>query len=244
MRTAHDPTAFLMDRNLVCVGAEGESILRLPWFEDGLFVGRQIPDISEMPTPVRRLCVENYSAALAGERGRFTFRSYGHAYAVEAVPVHDESGGVEAVLGIATPAAPYGFAATAYDRTAERLERSAAQAEERAGLHRLAGRKDAEATERKAAHKAREGAERARGNARRLRLRSECGDCGAAPSITSREAEVLQLASHGLTYGEIADQLAVSVATVRTHVENIYPKLGVSDKAAAVAVALRHGLIE
>jgi DNA-binding NarL/FixJ family response regulator len=35
----------------------------------------------------------------------------------------------------------------------------------------------------------------------------------------------------------------VSIATVKTHFENVYPKLGVTDKAAAVAVALRHGLI-
>jgi DNA-binding NarL/FixJ family response regulator len=36
----------------------------------------------------------------------------------------------------------------------------------------------------------------------------------------------------------------VSCATVRTHLQNIYPKLGVCDKAAAVAAALRHDLIE
>jgi DNA-binding NarL/FixJ family response regulator len=36
----------------------------------------------------------------------------------------------------------------------------------------------------------------------------------------------------------------VSVTTIRTHFENLYAKLGVCDKAAAVAAALRHGLIE
>jgi two-component system nitrate/nitrite response regulator NarL len=51
------------------------------------------------------------------------------------------------------------------------------------------------------------------------------------------------LASHGLTSGEIAEQLVVSAGTVRTHLENVYLKLGVSDKAAAVATALRYGLI-
>jgi DNA-binding CsgD family transcriptional regulator len=243
-RTAHDPTSFVMDRDLVCVGAEGESILRLPWFEEGLFVGRQIPDISEMPAPVRSLCIEHYSAALNGEASRFSFRSYGHAYAVEAVPVCDDVGRVEAVLGIATPATPYGCAAGAYDRTADRLEHSAEQADSRAELHRCAGRPDAEAAEREAARKARAAAERARANARGLRSRTAGAQPGEAPSITAREAEVLQLASHGLTYAEIAEQLTVSVATVRTHVENIYPKLGVSDKAAAVAAALRHGLID
>jgi two-component system nitrate/nitrite response regulator NarL len=62
--------------------------------------------------------------------------------------------------------------------------------------------------------------------------------------LTSRETEVVLLASHGLTVAEIGDQMAVAPATVRTHLENIYPKLGVSDKAAAVAAALRHGLID
>jgi two-component system nitrate/nitrite response regulator NarL len=65
-----------------------------------------------------------------------------------------------------------------------------------------------------------------------------------APAITPREADVLVLASHGLTSGEIAGELVVSAGTVRTHLENIYVKLGVSDKAAAVATALRHGLID
>jgi DNA-binding NarL/FixJ family response regulator len=55
---------------------------------------------------------------------------------------------------------------------------------------------------------------------------------------------VLQLASHGLTAYEIAEQLVLSAGTVKTHLRNIYRKLGVADKAAAVAAALRHGLID
>jgi two-component system nitrate/nitrite response regulator NarL len=62
--------------------------------------------------------------------------------------------------------------------------------------------------------------------------------------VTSRQAEVLGFASHGLTSAEIAEQLGVSVTTVKTHFDNIYIRLGVSDKAAAVAAALRHGLID
>jgi DNA-binding NarL/FixJ family response regulator len=54
---------------------------------------------------------------------------------------------------------------------------------------------------------------------------------------------VLALASHGLNRAEIADLLSVSAATVKTHMENAYLKLGVSDRAAAVATALRHGII-
>jgi DNA-binding CsgD family transcriptional regulator len=243
-RAADDPTSFVMDRELLVQGAEGQSIMRLPWFEDDLFVGRQLPDISEMPVQVRTLCIENYSAALEGERGRFAFTSYGHAYSVEAVPVHGETGEVDAVLAVATPDRSYASAATAYERTADRLERSVQQAEDRAEKYRAAGRDDLEAAERLAAQKARAGAERARFNAQRLRRRDEPGALSDAPSLTPREMEVLSLASHGLTYAEIAEQLAVSPTTIRTHLENIYPKLGVSDKAAAVAAALRHGLIE
>jgi PAS domain S-box-containing protein len=62
--------------------------------------------------------------------------------------------------------------------------------------------------------------------------------------LTRRELEILQLAAHGLSRPEVAERLIVSPATVKTHFENIYAKLGVSDKAAAVATALRQGLIE
>jgi DNA-binding NarL/FixJ family response regulator len=241
-RTLQDPTAFVMDQDLVVRSAEGESILRLPWFEDGLFVGRQLPDISEMPAPVRKLCIHHYSAALAGEGRRFAFTSYGHAYSVDAVPVYDDDGCVEAVLAVATPGRSPKAAAIAYARTAERLDRSAAGAEQRADCHRVAGRSAAEAAERRAALKSRQAAQRARANAGS----PSSADTAAVPerSITSREAEVLTLASHGLTYGEIAEQLAITGATVRTHLENIYARLGVSDKASAVAVGLRHGLID
>ncbi|MEA2144690.1 MAG: hypothetical protein QOG59_277, partial [Solirubrobacteraceae bacterium] len=47
-RSGAESTMFLMDEDLVVRGAGGESILRLPWFDDGLFVGRQLPDIVEM----------------------------------------------------------------------------------------------------------------------------------------------------------------------------------------------------
>ena len=65
------------------------------------------------------------------------------------------------------------------------------------------------------------------------------------PSVlTPRELEVLQLAAQGCSGREIAERLVVSPATVRTHFEHIYEKYGVSDRAAAVAKALREGLIE
>jgi DNA-binding NarL/FixJ family response regulator len=242
-RTWHDPTSFVMDQDLVVRAADGESVLRMPWFEDELFVGRQLPDIHEMPGPVRKLCVESYSAALTGERGRFEFTSYGHSYSVDAVPLRRDDHRVDGVLAIAVPGRSVSSAATAYERTAERLERVAAAADQQAERLRLAGEGDAEAAARHRAQKARRAVELARANARRLFSRVTAGAV-AEPSVTPREVEVLSLASHGLTYAEIAEQLAVTTATVKTHLENIYAKLGVSDKAAAVATALRHGLID
>jgi PAS domain S-box-containing protein len=61
--------------------------------------------------------------------------------------------------------------------------------------------------------------------------------------LTPRELDVLGLATRGLKAKQIAGHLAISHATVRTHFENLYPKLGVSDRAAAVAAAIRLGLI-
>ncbi|MEA2420467.1 MAG: hypothetical protein QOE60_2673 [Thermoleophilaceae bacterium] len=243
-RTVRDPTSFFMDEELVVQAAQGESILRLPWFEDDLFVGRQLPDVAEMPARVRNLAVEHYRAALGGKHSRFSFMSYGHAYSVEAVPVHDDDGTIYAVLGIATPARSFASAATAYDRTAERMHRVAMLAQERAKRHHAAGRHDAAAAQIQDARKADQAAGRAKANAERLRSRDSATGPVEPPSVTPRELEVLNLASHGLTSAEIARALVVAPATVKTHLENVYPKLGVSDRVAAVAAALRHGLIE
>jgi two-component system, NarL family, nitrate/nitrite response regulator NarL len=64
------------------------------------------------------------------------------------------------------------------------------------------------------------------------------------PRLSDREAEILRLVADGLSAAEIADQLVVSVTTVKTHLRNLYEKLGVSDRAAAVASAMRHGVLE
>jgi DNA-binding CsgD family transcriptional regulator len=64
-----------------------------------------------------------------------------------------------------------------------------------------------------------------------------------ARRLSTRELEVLRLASNGLSGPEIADRLVISPSTVKTHFENVYEKLGVSDRPAAVALALRRGLI-
>jgi DNA-binding CsgD family transcriptional regulator len=69
------------------------------------------------------------------------------------------------------------------------------------------------------------------------------GDLGQA-LLTPRELEVLLAAARGNSRAGIAQLLTVSLATVNTHFEHIYEKLGVSDRAAAVAKAVREGLIE
>ena len=61
--------------------------------------------------------------------------------------------------------------------------------------------------------------------------------------LTARETEVLALASHGGSSASIGLRLDVSASTVKTHFEHIYAKLGVADRAGAVAEALRRGLI-
>ncbi|MEB8343161.1 response regulator transcription factor [Streptomyces endophyticus] len=60
--------------------------------------------------------------------------------------------------------------------------------------------------------------------------------------LTAREAEVLVLIADGLTNQEIARALHVSTATVKTHINNLFAKTGLKDRAQAVRYAYRHGL--
>jgi two-component system, NarL family, nitrate/nitrite response regulator NarL len=65
-----------------------------------------------------------------------------------------------------------------------------------------------------------------------------------APSLTPREWEVLTLIADGASAPEIGRRLHLSTGTVKTHLQGLYEKLGVSDRAAAVAEAMRRGILE
>jgi two-component system nitrate/nitrite response regulator NarL len=78
------------------------------------------------------------------------------------------------------------------------------------------------------------------GVAREIRMRVE----NERPALTSREREILRLTADGCSAPQIAEQLYLSPTTVRTHLQHLYEKLGVSDRAAAVAEAMRQRLLE
>ena len=64
------------------------------------------------------------------------------------------------------------------------------------------------------------------------------------PSLTRREAELLELLAAGCRHSEAAQRLGVSPHTVNSHAKNIYRKLGVRSAVAAVALALELRLIQ
>jgi DNA-binding NarL/FixJ family response regulator len=66
---------------------------------------------------------------------------------------------------------------------------------------------------------------------------------GLPDGLTPREAEVLALIAGGLSNAQICDHLVVSPATVKTHVNRIYAKIGARDRAQAVRYAYLHDLI-
>jgi two-component system, NarL family, nitrate/nitrite response regulator NarL len=69
----------------------------------------------------------------------------------------------------------------------------------------------------------------------------ERGDSGTR--LTARELSVLELIAEGESAGVIAQRLSLAVPTVKTHIQNLYAKLGVNDRGAAVAEGMRRGLL-
>ncbi|MEV0114043.1 response regulator transcription factor [Streptomyces sp. NPDC050844] len=81
---------------------------------------------------------------------------------------------------------------------------------------------------------------------RLLERLAESEQPSAAPEppdgLTTRETEVLVLIAEGMTNQEIAREMHVSTATVKTHINNLFAKTGIKDRAQAVRYAYRHGL--
>jgi NarL family two-component system response regulator LiaR len=64
----------------------------------------------------------------------------------------------------------------------------------------------------------------------------------ASPSLSHRELEVLRLLAAGRSNQQIADELVISLNTVRRHVSNIFDKTGAANRAQAAVYAKDHGL--
>lgn len=79
------------------------------------------------------------------------------------------------------------------------------------------------------------------GLAEQIRVREESE---SRPRLSEREHEVLRLIAQGLSAPEIGERIHLSTATVKTHLQHLYEKLGVSERAAAVAEGMRRGLVE
>ena len=69
-------------------------------------------------------------------------------------------------------------------------------------------------------------------------------DQSLGSDLTPREFEVLELLVEGLNNPEISERLYISIGTTRTHVSNIFSKLGVANRAEAITLALRNKLVK
>jgi DNA-binding NarL/FixJ family response regulator len=76
------------------------------------------------------------------------------------------------------------------------------------------------------------------------RLLSDTRVAGGRSPITAREVQILEAVADGKSNKEIAGALAIAEDTVKTHLRNLFEKLGAADRAQAVAIALRQNLIE
>jgi two-component system nitrate/nitrite response regulator NarL len=80
----------------------------------------------------------------------------------------------------------------------------------------------------------------AAGLAGEIRMRAQT----SGPALSERERQVLQAFARGMSVPQVAGELFLGVSTVKTHTQRLYEKLGVSDRAAAVAEGMRRGLVE
>ena len=67
---------------------------------------------------------------------------------------------------------------------------------------------------------------------------------GQAPLLSERERQILQLIADGKSVPDMAAELFLAQTTIKTHIRRLYEKLGVSDRGAAVAQAMRNQLLE
>ena len=75
-------------------------------------------------------------------------------------------------------------------------------------------------------------------------IAADLADHATDDALTPREIDVLRLIAAGNANKNIADQLAIGEATVKTHVTNILSKLGANDRAHAVTIGLKRGIID
>ncbi len=80
----------------------------------------------------------------------------------------------------------------------------------------------------------------AAGLADEIRMRAH----STGPALSERERQVLQGFARGQSIPQVAAELVIGASTVKTHAQRLYEKLGVSDRAAAVAEGMRRGLVE
>jgi len=75
-------------------------------------------------------------------------------------------------------------------------------------------------------------------------IAAELADHATDDQLTEREMDVVRLIAAGNGNKQIADQLSIGEATVKSHVTNILSKLGANDRAHAVTIALKRGIID
>lgn len=74
-------------------------------------------------------------------------------------------------------------------------------------------------------------------------VRLSDSDSPKATPLSKREREILQKVADGSTTRQVATELGISPHTVKTHLERIFEKLGANDRAQAVAIAIRTGIV-